>query len=257
MVTITLGRWQMAGLVASLLLLVLVSVLAGFAAATLSGHPAASVVASSGASSSSAASRGAAGATAESRGGDTALIGGFEARNQKMEISEEAAGTARETASDVVRPAADAVNNAARRFLPPWLSSQVGRATHRAEFIATDRLGGAAQAAAEDTVNGGLSQGRALLGGAPPPLERRYTLELARFATAANAESFAASAARRGVDCAVEYAPSAGQPAAYAVRSGRFASADEAEASADSLKTGSGIAATVVALAETGARPSP
>lgn len=254
MVTITLGRWQMAGLVTSLLLLVLLSAALGFAANSLP-MPAAP---------SQPGVPPAAGEAREKTGSNPPMSQSANVRREVLGAAESMGEASRETAKTVLDPVTQATSSVAQRLLPPWVAKQAQRVVNREAYLAVGKAKRLAEGTTERALNAGVDGDVSAFipasvssAAVPAVVARRYTVELGRFASAANAESFAASAARRGIECAVEYAPENGQPAPYAVRAGRFPDADAAAARADALKSANGIAATVVALAETGARPSP
>lgn len=257
MMTITLGRWQVAALAVSLFALVVVAVFSGFLLASYTLASAGPSVASTAPASSQAAAGGGAGAG----GGLVAaarqrLKNNYEANRAVVETADEVGDVVREGNVMVVDPLAEGASAAARRFLPAWMGDQVARGIDRASFLAKEKLA----YGIEDSLEGSLKDkvfgdGTDQTPAAPPP--RVYAVELGRFATSFNAESFAAAAARRGVPATVDYAPEPGQTAAYAVRSGRYAAADEASAALDALARSAGVAGTVVTLAEPGARPAP
>ncbi len=249
MMTITLGRWQVAALAVSLFALVVVAVFSGFLIAAYTLSAASPSVASAAPAPSQAVAGGDLATAARQR-----LKNNYEANRAIVETADEAGDVVREGNAMFVDPVAKGAGAAARRFLPKWMSSQVARSIDRASFHAKEKLA----YGVEDSVEGSLKDtvygdGRAPT--APPP--RVYAVELGRFATSFNAESFAAAAAQRGVSATVDYAPESGQSAAYAVRSGRYAAADEASAALDALSRSAGVSGTVVTLAEPGARPAP
>ncbi|MCW2242975.1 SPOR domain-containing protein [Azospirillum canadense] len=251
MMTITLGRWQVAALAGSLFALVVVAVFSGFLLATYTMAGAGPSVASAASAPSQAAAGGDLATAARQR-----LKNNYEANRAIVETADEAGDVVREGNAMFVDPVAKGAGAAARRFLPKWMSSQVARSIDRASFHAKEKFA----YGVEDSVEGSLKDtvygdGTSRVTAAPPP--RVYAVELGRFATSFNAESFAAAAAQRGVSATVDYAPESGQSAAYAVRSGRYAAADEASAALDALSRSAGVSGTVVTLAEPGARPAP
>lgn len=255
MMTITLGRWQVAALAVSVVALVVTAVFSGFllASYTLAGTAAGAgpSVASATPAPSPAVAGGNLVASARQR-----LKNNYEANRAVVETADEVGDVVREGNALVVDPLATGASAAARRFLPAWMGDQVARGIDRASFLAKEKLA----YGVEDSLEGSLKDtvfGDGT-GGAPaaaPP--RVYAVELGRFATSFNAESFAAAAARRGVPATVDYAPEPGQPAAYAVRSGRYAAAAEASAALDALSRSAGVSGTVVTLAEPGVAPAP
>ena len=256
MMTIKLGRWQVAALAVSVFVLVLVAVLLGvlIASTALTGGGAEPVVASapsSGVAPPAAGSGGGAGGglVAKAR---SHLADNFEVRHAMIETADHAGDAVGDAGAAIIDPVARGASSAAKRFLPSWMSGQVALSIEKASFYAQQKLA----YGAEDLVENAISD--AVLGddgAAPPP--RRYAIELGRFATSFNAESFAAAAAQRGVSATVDYAPQPGQNGAYAVRTGRYAAADEASAALDALARSSGVSGTVGTLAEAGGRSAP
>lgn len=260
MMTITLGRWQVAALAVSLFVLVVAAVLLGFLLASSALGVGAGAVppASASASASGVPSQGAAGAG----GGDLAakarqrLAHNFEAKRAVIDAADEAGDAVRDGNDMLVDPVVHGASAAAQRFLPKWMGGGVASTINRAAFRAKQKVAYGVEDRVEDALNGAISGGDG--GPAPAPTPPRvYAIELGRFATSFNAESFAAAAARRGVSATVDYAPEAGQSAAYAVRTGRYAAADQASAALEALSRSAGVAGTVVTLAEAGARPAP
>ena len=257
MMTIKLGRWQVAALAASVFVLVLVAVLLGvlIASAALTGGGGGAVVAS-------APSSGAAAPTAgggDGAGGGLAakarshLADSFEVRHAMIETADHAGDAVGDAGAAIIDPVARGASSAAKRFLPKWMSGQVALSIEKASFHAQQKLAYGAEDMVENAM-GDAVQGESGGGAAPP---RQYAIELGRFATSFNAESFAAAAAQRGVPATVEYAPQPGQNGAYAVRTGRYAAAEEASAALDTLARSSGVSGTVVTLAEAGGRSAP
>ncbi|HYG86117.1 MAG TPA: SPOR domain-containing protein [Azospirillum sp.] len=254
MTTITLGRWQAAALVASALVLVVLAVALGFLLAlTMVGGPAGPMVASAPAAAASAQD--------PARGQGDGLVANARRRVfDSYEMNSAIRGTADHVsdaagagAEMVVDPLANGVGAAAGRFLPGWMAGPLMAASQRAAYRAKQKVLFSTEDAVEDTL--GDAAQRIGEGSAAPP--RRYAIELGRFATPVNAEAFAAAAAQRGVACTVDYAPEPGQTSAYAVRTGRYAAAEEASSALDALTRSSGITGTVVALAEPGGRANP
>ncbi|MBP2290301.1 SPOR domain-containing protein [Azospirillum rugosum] len=250
MMTITLGRWQVAALAVSLFALVVVAVFSGFLLAAYSLAGASPSVASDAPAPSQSVAGGDLAAAARQR-----LKNNYEANRAIVGTADEVGDVVREGNAMFVDPVAKGAGAAARRFLPKWMSSQVARGIDRASFHTKEKFA----YGVEDSVEGSLKDtvygdGTGRAPAAPP---RVYAVELGRFATPFNAESFAAAAAQRGVPTTVDYAPESGPSAAYAVRSGRYAAADEASAALDALSRSAGVSGTVVTLAEPGARPAP
>ncbi|KAA1055816.1 SPOR domain-containing protein [Azospirillum argentinense] len=258
MTTITLGRWQVAALAAGVAVLTVVALLLGsvMAALILTGGgngggalvasaPAASSVASAGAPAAGGAAGGGLGAMARSSVADS-----FEARQGVIEtadiFSDEARGRAISATEPMTRGAADA----ARRFLPGWMAGTAAHVIEKTGYRVTEFAGNSVEGLVEDTLNDRLDAMKEE--GAAPV--RHYAIELGRFATPANAESFAAAAAQRGVRGTVDFAPLPGGNAPYAVRTGRYAAADEAARALDALTRTNGVSGTVVTLAEAGER---
>ncbi|KAA0677851.1 SPOR domain-containing protein [Roseomonas genomospecies 6] len=246
MATITLGRWQVAALAAGVAVLTVVALLLGavMAALILTGDGAAPVASAS------------APAAAPSSGGGLAAMArrnvadSFEARQGVIEtadiFSDEARGTAISATEPLTRGAADA----ARRFLPGWMAGSAAHVIEKTGYRVTEFAGNSVEGLVEDTLNDRLDAMKEE--GAAPV--RLYAIELGRFATPSNAESFAAAAAQRGVRGTVDFAPLPGGNAPYAVRTGRYAAADEAARALDALSRSNGVSGTVVTLAEAGER---
>ncbi len=250
MATITLGRWQVAALAAGVAVLTVVALLLGavMAALILTGDGAAPV-----ASTSASAP---APAEAPSGGGGLAAMArrnvadSFEARQGVIEtadvFSDEARGHAISATEPLTRGAADA----ARRFLPGWMAGTAAHVIEKTGYRVTEFAGNSVEGLVEDTLNDRLD---AMKEEGTAPV-RLYAIELGRFATPANAEAFAAAAAQRGVRGTVDFAPLPGGNAPYAVRTGRYAAADEAARALDALARSNGVSGTVVTLAEAGER---
>ncbi|MHA7066506.1 SPOR domain-containing protein [Azospirillum argentinense] len=250
MTTITLGRWQVAALAAGVAVLTVVALLLGavMAALILTGGgdaPVASASAPATASAAAPAAGGGLGAMARSSVADS-----FEARQGVIEtadiFSDEARGRAISATEPMTRGAADA----ARRFLPGWMAGTAAHVIEKTGYRVTEFAGNSVEGLVEDTLNDRLDAMKE--DGAAPV--RHYAIELGRFATPANAESFAAAAAQRGVRGTVDFAPLPGGNAPYAVRTGRYAAADEAARALDALTRTNGVPGTVVTLAEAGER---
>ncbi|PNQ95400.1 hypothetical protein C1S70_29120 (plasmid) [Azospirillum argentinense] len=250
MTTITLGRWQVAALAAGVAVLTVVALLLGavMAALILTGGgdaPVASASAPATASAAAPAAGGGLGAMARSSVADS-----FEARQGVIEtadiFSDEARGRAISATEPMTRGAADA----ARRFLPGWMAGTAAHVIEKTGYRVTEFAGNSVEGLVEDTLNDRLDAMKEE--GAAPV--RHYAIELGRFATPANAESFAAAAAQRGVRGTVDFAPLPGGNAPYAVRTGRYAAADEAARALDALTRANGVSGTVVTLAEAGER---
>ncbi|MBB3268470.1 hypothetical protein FHW79_006145 [Azospirillum sp. OGB3] len=250
MTTITLGRWQVAALAAGVAVLTVVALLLGavMAALILTGGgdtPMASASAPATASATTPPAGGGLGAMARSNIADS-----FEARQGVIEtadiFSDEARGRAISATEPVTRGAADA----ARRFLPGWMAGTAAHVIEKTGYRVTEFAGNSVEGIVEDTLNDRLDSMKE--DGAVPV--RHYAIELGRFATPANAESFAAAAAQRGVRGTVDFAPLPGGNAPYAVRTGRYAAADEAARALDALTRANGVSGTVVTLAEAGER---
>ncbi|CAO3452984.1 hypothetical protein GAY33_31700 [Azospirillum brasilense] len=250
MTTITLGRWQVAALAAGVAVLTVVALLLGavMAALILTGGgdaPVASASAPATASAAAPAAGGGLGAMARSSVADS-----FEARQGVIEtadiFSDEARGRAISATEPMTRGAADA----ARRFLPGWMAGTAAHVIEKTGYRVTEFAGNSVEGLVEDTLNDRLDAMKE--DGAAPV--RHYAIELGRFATPANAESFAAAAAQRGVRGTVDFAPLPGGNAPYAVRTGRYAAADEAARALDALTRTNGVSGTVVTLAEAGER---
>ncbi|NUB09658.1 hypothetical protein FW320_26290 [Azospirillum sp. Vi22] len=250
MTTITLGRWQVAALAAGVAVLTVVALLLGavMAALILTGGgdaPVASASAPATASAAAPAAGGGLGAMARSSVADS-----FEARQGVIEtadiFSDEARGRAISATEPMTRGAADA----ARRFLPGWMAGTAAHVIEKTGYRVTEFAGNSVEGLVEDTLNDRLDAMKE--DGAAPV--RHYAIELGRFATPANAESFAVAAAQRGVRGTVDFAPLPGGNAPYAVRTGRYAAADEAARALDALTRTNGVSGTVVTLAEAGER---
>ncbi|TWA61730.1 sporulation related protein [Azospirillum brasilense] len=254
MTTITLGRWQVAALAAGVAVLTVVALLLGavMAALILTGGgdtPMASASAPATASAATTAGAPAAGGGlgAMARSG---VADSFEARQGVIEtadiFSDQARGRAISATEPVTRGAADA----ARRLLPGWMAGTAAHVIEKTGYRVTEFAGNSVEGIVEDTLNDRLDAMKE--DGAAPV--RHYAIELGRFATPANAESFAAAAAQRGVRGTVDFAPLPGGNAPYAVRTGRYAAADEAARALDALTRANGVSGTVVTLAEAGER---
>ena len=248
MTTITLGRWQVAALAAGVAVLTVVALLLGavMAALILTGGgdtPMASAPAPAAATAEAPAGGGGLGAMARSNIADS-----FEARQGVIEtadiFSDEARGRAISATEPVTRGAADA----ARRFLPGWMAGTAAHVIEKTGYRVTEFAGNSVEGVVEDTLNDRLDAMKDDGGSGPAPV-RHYAIELGRFATPANAESFAAAAAQRGVRGTVDFAPLPGGNAPYAVRTGRYAAADEAARALDALTRANGVSGTVVTLA--------
>lgn len=260
MTTITLGRWQVAALAAGVAVLTVVALLLGavMAALILTGGgdaPVASASAPATASSNAASSN-----AAPAAGGGLAAMAkrnvadSFEARQGVIEtadiFSDQARGRAISATEPVTRGAADA----ARRFLPGWMAGTAAHVIEKTGYRVTEFAGNSVEGLVEDSLNDRLDAMKEDGGGNGPAPVRHYAIELGRFATPANAESFAAAAAQRGVRGTVDFAPLPGGNAPYAVRTGRYAAADEAARALDALTRANGVTGTVVTLAEAGER---
>ncbi|NUB27424.1 SPOR domain-containing protein [Azospirillum brasilense] len=250
MTTITLGRWQVAALTAGVAVLTVVALLLGavMAALILTGGgdaPMASASAPASTTAAAPAAGGGLGAMARSNIADS-----FEARQGVIEtadiFSDEARGRAISATEPMTRGAADA----ARRFLPGWMAGTAAHVIEKTGYRVTEFAGNSVEGIVEDTLNDRLD---AMKDGGAAPV-RHYAIELGRFATPANAESFAAAAAQRGVRGTVDFAPLPGGNAPYAVRTGRYTAADEAARALDALTRANGVSGTVVTLAEAGER---
>ncbi|ALJ37500.1 hypothetical protein D9623_21195 [Azospirillum brasilense] len=250
MTTITLGRWQVAALAAGVAVLTVVALLLGavMAALILTGAgdtPMASASAPAATTAAAPAAGGGLGAMARSNIADS-----FEARQGVIEtadiFSDEARGRAISATEPMTRGAADA----ARRFLPGWMAGTAAHVIEKTGYRVTEFAGNSVEGVVEDTLNDRLD---AMKDGGAAPV-RHYAIELGRFATPANAESFAAAAAQRGVRGTVDFAPLPGGNAPYAVRTGRYTAADEAARALDALTRANGVSGTVVTLAEAGER---
>ena len=249
MTTITLGRWQVAALAAGVAVLTVVALLLGAVLATL-------ILTGGGGASVASAPAPAASAAVPAEGGGLVgmarrnLADSFEARQGVIEtadiFSDEARGHAISATEPLTRGAADA----ARRFLPGWMASTAAHVIEKTGYRVTEFAGNSVEGIVEDTLNDRLD---AMKEEGTAPV-RLYAIELGRFATPANAEAFAAAAAQRGVRGTVDFAPLPGGNAPYAVRTGRYAAADEAARALDALARSNGVSGTVVTLAEAGER---
>ncbi|MBY6262598.1 SPOR domain-containing protein [Azospirillum sp. 412522] len=261
MTTITLGRGQVAGLAIGVVVLMLLAMLlgVGLAVATMGPRPAVQVAAGTAPDTAGpAGGRPAAGqAGGEQFAGvaDTVGMGAVSRRFETEQAVRASADGAAETVSGVagavLDPVAKGTLAAAGRFLPSWMAAPAAKAVKRASFQARSKLSYGVENGVRNRLSNGLDE--ATTAGAAPPV-RSFAVELGRFANQANAESFAAAAGQRGVAAAVAYAPDAGTTTPYAVRSGHFATSDEATAAVDAIKRSSGVAGTVVTLAEPGGR---
>lgn len=261
MTTITLGRGQVAGLAIGVVVLLVVAMLlgVGLAVATMGPGPAAQVAAGPGPGVAPAAgSPPAAGPAGGGRFAGVADTLGMNAISRRFETEQAikasadgAADTVSGVAEKVLDPVAHGTLAAAGRFLPSWMAAPVTKSVNRASFQARSKLSYGVENGVEDRLFNGLDQVTKAGDAAPV---RSFAVELGRFANQANAESFADAAGQRGVSAAVSYAPDGGATMPYAVRSGRFATPDEATAAADAIKQSSGVAGTVVTLAEPGGR---
>lgn len=258
MATITLGRWQVAALAAGVAVLTVVALFLGavMAALILTGEGPASVASVSGPAAAPAAASAAppsGGLVAEARRN---VADSFEARQGVIEtadiFSDEARGRTIAATEPLTRGAADA----ARRFLPGWMAGTAAHVIEKTGYRVTEFAGNSVEGVVEDTLNDRLDTLREDGGEGGPAPARHYAIELGRFATPSNAESFAAAAAQRGVRGTVDFAPLPGGNAPYAVRAGRYAAADEAARALDAL-TRNGVSGTVVTLAEAGERATP
>ncbi|MDQ2106331.1 SPOR domain-containing protein [Azospirillum isscasi] len=253
MATITLGRWQVAALAAGVAVLTVVALLLGAVLAAL-------VLTGGGTQPVASAPAPAAAAAAHAEGGGLAAMArrtvadSFEARQGVIEtadiFSDEARGKAMSATEPVTRGAADA----ARRFLPGWMAGTAAHVIEKTGYRVTEFAGNSVEGVVEDTLNDRLDAMKEEGGGNGPAPVRHYAIELGRFATPSNAESFAAAAAQRGVRGTVEFAPLPGGNAPYAVRTGRYAAADEAARALDALARANGVTGTVVTLADAGER---
>ncbi|WP_042444056.1 SPOR domain-containing protein [Azospirillum sp. B510] len=165
--------------------------------------------------------------------------------------ADRAADTVSGVTETVLDPVAQGTLAAAGRFLPSWMAAPVTKSVNRASFQARSKLSYGVENGVEDRLFNGLDHVTKAGDAAPV---RSFAVELGRFANQANAESFATAAGQRGVSAAVSYAPDGGATMPYAVRSGRFATPDEATAAVDAIKRSSGVAGTIVTLAEPGGR---
>jgi len=258
MTTITLGRGQVAGLAIGVVVLMVVAMLLGVGIAVATMGPATQVASGPGAAPAAApAGEGRLAGVADTVG-MSAISRRFETEQAVKATADRAADTVSGVAETVLDPVAHGTLAAAGRFLPSWMAAPVAKSVNRASFQARSKLSYGVENGVEERLFNGLDQvtgqgGQGAKAGDPAPV-RSFAVELGRFANQANAESFAAAAGQRGVSAAVSYAPDGGATTPYAVRSGRFATTDEATAAADAIKRSSGVAGTVVTLAEPGGR---
>ncbi|WP_247879940.1 SPOR domain-containing protein [Azospirillum sp. TSA6c] len=267
MTTITLGRGQVAGLAIGVVVLMVVAVLlgVGIAVATMGPVPATQVaagpiVATAGAAPAAAPAGEGRFAGVADTVGMSAISRRFETEQAVKATADRAADTVSGVTESVLDPVAHGTLAAAGRFLPSWMAAPMAKSVNRASFQARSKLSYGVENSVEERLFNGLDQvsgqgqgGQGAKAGDPAPV-RSFAVELGRFANQANAESFADAAGQRGVSAAVSYAPDGGATTPYAVRSGRFATTDEATAAADAIKRSSGVAGTVVTLAEPGGR---
>ncbi|MGA1857000.1 SPOR domain-containing protein [Azospirillum sp. 11R-A] len=264
MTTITLGRGQVAGLAIGVVVLMVVAVLlgVGIAVATMGPGPATQVAAGPGAAPGAAPAGDGRFAGVADTVGMSAISRRFETEQAVKATADRAADTVSGVAESVLDPVAHGTLAAAGRFLPSWMAAPMAKSVNRASFQARSKLSYGVENSVEERLFNGLDQvsgqgpgqgGQGAKAGDPAPV-RSFAVELGRFANQANAESFADAAGQRGVSAAVSYAPDGGATTPYAVRSGRFATTDEATAAADAIKRSSGVAGTVVTLAEPGGR---
>ncbi|WP_376964993.1 SPOR domain-containing protein [Azospirillum sp. A26] len=264
MTTITLGRGQVAGLAIGVVVLMVVAMLlgVGIAVATMGPAPATQVATGPGAAPGVAPAAAPAGdgrfAGVADTVGMSSISRRFETEQAVKATADRAADTVSGVAESVLDPLAHGTLAAAGRFLPSWMAAPMAKSVNRASFQARSKLSYGVENGVEDRLFNGLDQvtgqgGQGAKAGDPAPT-RSFAVELGRFANQANAESFADAAGQRGVSAAVSYAPDGGATTPYAVRSGRFATTDEATAAADAIKRSSGVAGTVVTLAEPGGR---
>lgn len=260
MTTITLGRGQVAGLAIGVVVLMVVAVLlgVGIAVATMGPGPATQVAAATGAAPAAAPAGEGRFAGVADTVGMSSISRRFETEQAVKATADRAADTVSGVAESVLDPVAHGTLAAAGRFLPSWMAAPVAKSVNRASFQARSKLSYGVENSVEDRLFNGLDQmsgqgGQGAKAGDPAPV-RSFAVELGRFASQANAESFADAAGQRGVSAAVSYMPDGGVTTPYAVRSGRFATTDEATAAADAIKRSSGVAGTVVTLAEPGGR---
>lgn len=261
MTTITLGRGQVAGLAIGVVVLMVVAMLlgVGLAVATMGPGPATQVAAGPGAAPGASPAVAPAGegrfAGVADTVGMSAISRRFETEQAIKASADHAADTVSGVAESVLDPVAHGTLAAAGRFLPSWMAAPVAKSVNRASFQARSKLSYGVENSVEERLFNGLDQvtGQGMKAGDPAPA-RSFAVELGRFANQANAENFADAAGQRGVSAAVSYAPDGGATTPYAVRSGRFATPDEATAAADAIKRSSGVAGTVVTLAEPGGR---
>ncbi|NUB16998.1 hypothetical protein GAY28_34115 [Azospirillum brasilense] len=250
MTTITLGRWQVAALAAGVAVLTVVALLLGAVMAALiltggSDAPMASASAPASTTAAAPAAGGGLGAMARSNIADS-----FEARQGVIETADIFSDEARGRALSPTEPMTLGSADAARRFLPGGMAGTAAHVIEKTGYRVTEFAGNSVEGIVEDTLNDRLD---AMKDGGAAPV-RHYAIELGRFATPANAESFAAAAAQRGVRGTVDFAPLPGGNAPYAVRTGRYTAADEAARALDALTRANGVSGTVVTLAEAGER---
>jgi len=260
MTTITLGRGQVAGLAIGVVVLMVVAMLLGIglAVATMGPGPATQVAAGPGAGPAAGPAGDGRFAGVADTVGMSAISRRFETEQAVKATADRAADTVSGVAETVLDPVAHGTLAAAGRFLPSWMAAPVAKSVNRASFQARSKLSYGVENGVEERLFNGLDQvtgqgGQGTKAVDPAPV-RSFAVELGRFANQANAESFADAAGQRGVSAAVSYAPDGGATMPYAVRSGRFATTDEATAAADAIKRSSGVAGTVVTLAEPGGR---
>ena len=260
MTTITLGRGQVAGLAIGVVVLMVVAMLlgVGIAVATMGPAPTTQVAAGPGAAPAAAPAGDGRFAGVADTVGMSSISRRFETEQAVKATADRAADTVSGVAESVLDPVAHGTLAAAGRFLPSWMAAPMTKSVNRASFQARSKLSYGVENSVEERLFNGLDQvtgqgGQGAKAGDPAPA-RSFAVELGRFANQANAESFADAAGQRGVSAAVSYAPDGGATTPYAVRSGRFATTDEATAAADAIKRSSGVAGTVVTLAEPGGR---
>ena len=260
MTTITLGRGQVAGLAIGVVVLMVVAMLlgVGIAVATMGPAPTTQVAAGPGAAPAAAPAGDGRFAGVADTVGMSSISRRFETEQAVKATADRAADTVSGVAESVLDPVAHGTLAAAGRFLPSWMAAPMTKSVNRASFQARSKLSYGVENSVEERLFNGLDQvtgqgGQGAKAGDPAPA-RSFAVELGRFANQANAESFADAACQRGVSAAVSYAPDGGATTPYAVRSGRFATTDEATAAADAIKRSSGVAGTVVTLAEPGGR---
>ncbi|MDR3518959.1 MAG: SPOR domain-containing protein [Azospirillaceae bacterium] len=284
--TISLGRWQTVGLVSGLMGLVLVALILGIAlaASALRSSPA-DMAAGTGAAGALASLTPGSGGAAPAAPGPNLLgkVGSSVQSNLRATAAVKAAGLSRDSAgqtgrvlSSVTDPFTGAATGTARKFLPSWMQSYAGIVINKPVAVlrttvsgnVASRVTGASQAvldpqAVVNPTSSSLSSSPSAAPGAAASdvaavapfaetASRHYAVELGRFVSQANAEAFAADAARRGVSCRVEIVPAPGSSTLYAVRSRHFDDATTAADAVDAMRR-QGIAGTVVTLAESGA----